>query len=444
VYKKPYGDFLMSDEPNDTTPTTEIIPSSNLIQRLDRRHNHPLGLINTRQSPSSLLQLPVMLQRSALLQQIQTRYGVSDRSSGTGTELPFANSSPKTTGEQTSMFTSEAPMPAASFANDRSATSTLSATSNQAPTAKFRISRRAVPSGSESFPSNASSHPLSSPTQLTSPLVLQKATSENLEQDDRSQPMLRAKPSTNNIFSPTQTFSSVAVEANAPLVLRKDATESLDRESQPEPMLRAKPLTNNISSPIKTFSSVKVEANTPLVLRKETTINQDGSSANPMVLSQGSGTNLESDFPASKLAVAVPLVKTRSAHLAVQRQPDRLAISREIPSNMDSKTHSTMVWSQTSQSAIAGNNFSDASNGGRYNSLPLAITSVHRNRQTNALQASPANMLRTMTRSNPTTSMPGQAAMPIPEINLAEIAEQVSRILCRQLTVERERRGFRK
>jgi hypothetical protein len=41
-------------------------------------------------------------------------------------------------------------------------------------------------------------------------------------------------------------------------------------------------------------------------------------------------------------------------------------------------------------------------------------------------------------------SMPRQASMPMPEINVAEIAEQVSRILCRQLTVERERRGMRK
>jgi hypothetical protein len=416
-----------------------------------------------------------MVQRFALLEQIQTRYGVNNNSTGTGTELTFATPSPKTVGEQANTFTSEAAMPAASFVNAQPGTSIPSSSSNQAPTAKFRISRKAVPLESESFPAKADSEPLSSPTQpiqpgdretlpsdssmilpkrisdehtktsarnseipsnsqdlLTareiplqvdastspqatkkSPLVIRKDTTENLEEEIQPQPILRAKPLANNIPSPTQAFSPAQAETNTPLVLRKDTTENLEEEIQPQPILRAKPLANNIPSPTQAFSPAQAEANTPLVLRKATT------------------ENLEEE---------------------IQRQPERLAVSREIPGNMASLPQSTMVWRKSSQSAVLENNFSHASNGGTNNSLPLAIAPVHHNgqangrspRYANALQTSPAPMSKTMPMSNPTMSMPRQAAMPIPEINVAEIAEQVSRILCRQLTVERERRGMRK
>ncbi len=497
----------MSNEPKHTAQTNEILQSSALIQRLDRRSSQPIGLINTRQSQGGLPRLPAtIVQRFDLLEQIQTRYGVNNNSSGTGTELTFATPSPKTAGEQTNTFTSEA----ASFSTRRSAntqpgTSTLSSTSNQAPTATFRISRKAVPLESESFPSKGGSEPLSSSTQpsneetfpsdssmirlkrisnkdtkisainseipsnsqdlLTareiplkvdasaspkvinkSPLVMRKDTAENLEEEIQQQPYLLAQPLVNKIQSPTQTFSSAQAEANNPLVLRKDTTENLEEEIQRQPYLLAQPLANNIQSPTQTFSLASDEANTPLVLRKATTISQDGSPENLMISARGSEQgNIEGNLPTSKLAVSVPLVKTQSTPLIVQRQPERVAVSREIPGNMASLPQSTIVWRKSSQFATPGNNFSDVSNGGRNNSFPLAIASVHHNGQAMiARQTTPAPMSRTVPMSNPTMSMPRQTAMPMPEINVAEIAEQVSRILCRQLTVERERRGMRK
>jgi hypothetical protein len=226
-----------------------------------------------------------------------------------------------------------------------------------------------------------------------SSLVMRKATNENLEAEIPQQPILRAKPLANNIQSPTQIFSSAQAEANTSLVMRKATTENLEEEIQRQPYLLAQPLANKIQSPTQTFSSAPDEANTPLVLRKAT------------------NENLEAEIP---------------------QQPERVAVSREIPGNMASLPQSTMVWRKSSQFATPGNNFSDASNGGTNNSFPLAIA-----RQT-------APMSRTIPVSNTTMSMPRQAAMPIPEINVAEIAEQVSRLLCRQLTVERERRGMRK
>ncbi|MDB9327569.1 hypothetical protein PN435_15610 [Nodularia spumigena CS-590/02] len=409
----------MLNKPNHTTQTNEILQSSALIQRLDKRRTQPIGLINTSQSERSLPRLPAtIVQRFDLLEQIQTRYGVNNNSSGTGTELTFATPSPKTAGEQTNTFTSEA----ASFSTRRSAnaqpgTSTLSSTSNQAPTAKFRISRKAVPLESESFPSKGGSEPLSSSTQPSNQETFPsdssmirlkrisnndtKTLARNSEIPSNSQDLLTARE------IPLKVDASTSPKATnkSPLVMLKATTEHLEEEIQRQPYLLAQPLANNIPSSTQTFSSTQAEANNPLVLRKNTT------------------ENLEEE---------------------IQRQPARVAVSREIPGNMASLPQSTMVWRKSSQFATPGNNFSDAGNGGTNNSLPLAIASVHHNRQAIARQTTPAPMSSTMPMSNPTMSMPRQTAMPIPEINVAEIAEQVSRILCRQLTVERERRGMRK
>ncbi|MBW4423090.1 MAG: hypothetical protein KME50_01135 [Nostoc desertorum CM1-VF14] len=447
----------MSNKPNHTTQTNEILQSSALIQRLDKRRTQPIGLINTSQSGRSLPRLPAtIVQRFDLLEQIQTRYGVNNNSSGSGTELTFATPSPKTAGEQPNTFASET----ASFSTRRSAstqpgTSTLSSTSNQAPTAKFRISRKAVPLESESFPSKGGSEPLSSLTQPSNQETLPsdssmirlkrisnndtKTSARNSEIPSNSQDLLTAR----EIPPKVDASTSPKATNKLPLVMRKATAENLEEEIQQQPYLLAQPLANKIQSPTQTFSSTQAEANNPLVLRKDTTISQDGSPENPMISARVSEQgNLRGDLSKSKLAVSVPLVKTQSTPLVVQRQPEQVAVSREIPGNITSKAQPTMIWHQSSQVGTPGNNFSHASNGGTNNSLPFAITPVHHNAI--ARQATAAPMSRTMPVSNPSMSMPRQTAMPIPEINVAEIAEQVSRILCRQLTVERERRGMRK
>ncbi len=292
------------------------------------------------------------------------------------------------------------------------------------------------PSNQEKFPSDSS---MILPKRISNEDTQTSAI--NSEIPSNSQDLLTARE------IPLQVDASTSPQATnkSPLVMRKDTTENLESEIQQQPIVRAKPLANNMPSPTQAFSSAQAEANTPLVLRKATNISQHGSPETPMISARGNEQgNLEGDLPTSKLAVSVPQVKTQSTPLVVQRQQEQVAVSREIPGNMASLPESTMVWRQSSQVTIPGNNFSDASNGGTNNSLPLAITPVHHNGQAIARQIAPARMSRTMPTSNTTMSMPRQAAMQIPEINVGEIAEQVSRILCRQLTVERERRGMRK
>ena len=77
--------------------------------------------------------------------------------------------------------------------------------------------------------------------------------------------------------------------------------------------------------------------------------------------------------------------------------------------------------------------------------LPLAINKTNGNgaiaRQIDTFAGS---MVESVAQATPTmpASIAEMGAIPAPEINVQQLAERVSRILARQLTVERERRGI--
>jgi hypothetical protein len=113
--------------------------------------------------------------------------------------------------------------------------------------------------------------------------------------------------------------------------------------------------------------------------------------------------------------------------------------SREVPGNLSVPTN--LVWRKTT-SEPARTVFSAANNGYTDSSLPSVSIPVNPNRP---------NILRQMSNTaSEMEAMPSNAAIPAiaqtanqtPVVNVADIAEQVSRLLFRQLTVERERRGI--
>jgi hypothetical protein len=113
--------------------------------------------------------------------------------------------------------------------------------------------------------------------------------------------------------------------------------------------------------------------------------------------------------------------------------------SREVPGNLSVPTN--LVWRKTT-SEPARTVFSAANNGYTDSSLPSVSIPVNPNRP---------NILRQMSNTaSEMEAMPSNAAIPAiaqtanqtQVVNVADIAEQVSRLLFRQLTVERERRGI--
>jgi hypothetical protein len=141
--------------------------------------------------------------------------------------------------------------------------------------------------------------------------------------------------------------------------------------------------------------------------------------------------------------VSLPLVQRQSVDSApsAETAPDdalsqRAAVAAEIRPTSASTSQPAMVWRQSANGSAAG----DAGS-----ALPLGINSAPGGellvaRQTTATESPPSTNTES-TALAAATPMP--AAPPGNGIDIAHLAEQVSRLLARQLTVERERRGRR-
>ena len=113
--------------------------------------------------------------------------------------------------------------------------------------------------------------------------------------------------------------------------------------------------------------------------------------------------------------------------------------SREVPGNLSIPTN--LVWRKTT-SEPARTVFSAANNGYTDSSLPSVSIPVNPNRPNILRQMSNTASEMEAMPSNPAIPAIAQTANQTPVVNVADIAEQVSRLLFRQLTVERERRGI--
>ncbi|MFM6482864.1 MAG: hypothetical protein ACKPH4_05435 [Microcystis panniformis] len=113
--------------------------------------------------------------------------------------------------------------------------------------------------------------------------------------------------------------------------------------------------------------------------------------------------------------------------------------SREVPGNLSVPTN--LVWRKTT-SEPARTVFSAANNGYTDSSLPSVSIPVNPNRPNILRQMSNTASEMEAMPSNPAIPAIAQTANQTPVVNVADIAEQVSRLLFRQLTVERERRGI--
>ena len=113
--------------------------------------------------------------------------------------------------------------------------------------------------------------------------------------------------------------------------------------------------------------------------------------------------------------------------------------SREVPGNLSVPTN--LVWRKTT-SEPARTVFSAANNGYTDSSLPSVSLPVNPNRPNILRQMSNTASEMEAMPSNPAIPAIAQTANQTPVVNVADIAEQVSRLLFRQLTVERERRGI--
>jgi hypothetical protein len=123
----------------------------------------------------------------------------------------------------------------------------------------------------------------------------------------------------------------------------------------------------------------------------------------------------------------------------------RAAVATEIRSVPSSAPKPAMVWRQSAERPSSGGAFAAGITGGAGSALPLAMSAARGGDAQVARQATTAESTSS-TNTEPTApsaATPMPAAPPANKMDIAHLAEQVSRLLARQLAVERERRGRR-
>ncbi len=433
-------------EMQDSVPTPaaaqEFLQSSVLAQRLQRRSTEPVGMIDGRQPETDYPRTPGWTRvRSEMLAQLQRRY------SSNGETMPTQNSSAFTT-----------PTPAQSRVEQFRTMATAAATATDVTPAAsdftglssqtFRVSRKPM---IKAAPSDAIA---TLPTATPKPVSL--TTEPNTIAEVKSNP------------SPVgELLSTTPTKAEQPpqsLVLPKRIgipieTEENSSDRNPHPL----------PEPVHQISAT--ETNTPLRLQKAVSNKPDEPTGNTrnwqedvLIGEHGDAGNIMAQLsPSSSLPLVKPLstpplpvqrLSQESVQADNKRSPEKisettpsnqLAVAAEIPTTVSHLSPSHIIWRTHSNSSPTGGSLSTATNG-RGQTLPLTG---------HLISSTPSAIARQITT---TTSSGGEptatssheittpTATPVPvaggEMNLAQIAEQVSRLLHRQLTVERERRGI--
>jgi hypothetical protein len=126
----------------------------------------------------------------------------------------------------------------------------------------------------------------------------------------------------------------------------------------------------------------------------------------------------------------------------------RVAIAKEIAVAANPLKQQSMIWRKTASTPSAENGFSSATNKNTQTAMPFVTSSRLVQGQINRKMSISSNSdylyAAEMESEMPTNaaSFPQETSRANCNVNVAEVAEQVSRILQRELTIERERRGM--
>ncbi|XHX78789.1 MAG: hypothetical protein RBJ76_02330 [Stenomitos frigidus ULC029] len=431
----------------------ENVPPSPLLQRLAHRHTQP-GVINLSRYSSESTGLPGwIVQRSTLVEQLQTRYSSRDADSTGSTELALATASPAPV---ESIARSPLVTPVGAIAP-----STPLVTKAPVPSEPLPLSHSATviaPSPSvESEPATV----IAAPEPIASFNASNESIGEGAIARTASSQQYRLRRVSANPTTPLDTIqrklvdeSSTAIVPVAPvpsfhetaLIVPEAATPaSIDTPSSVD---LATPALEPIASPMPIAPSNALQ---PGVNTAQTTVIFRYPLSNALPTEGRDVTiappPLPSAQPASVVSMARPLMQSTTI---VQRSADThpsskaAGFSPQLPAAMASAPsisalplQPSLIWRR--EDAVTNGLVRRRSQP----ELPLAISTGSVVPPTIALQTEPTSTASIDAGSSPSSALsPPPTPMPSSGVPVGKIAEQVSRILFRQLTVERERRGM--
>ena len=225
--------------------------------------------------------------------------------------------------------------------------------------------------------------------------------------------------------------------ANASNSGSRSEGESKSPKSQDLPLAKATSQLSISTVQTNADASVRPKTNPPVIKGIIQTKAAETKSQSPV--------STRSIVPAITHSKSLPLsLQRQQANLPVQLSPEASIASNPTvvsikPTQLSSSSDLNMVWLKSTNGLQASERRSDS----QKLPLPLAITQISTNgaiaRQTNAVDNSTVQLA--MPGNSTTLMSPIETASALP-IDITKVAEQVSRILARQLAVERERRGI--
>jgi hypothetical protein len=553
----------------DQTEVATIAKSSILVQRLARRQSKPVGIVDVRSFQSQYAQIPGWLvQRFALLDQLQQRYSTSESTAADGSDLVFTVLGQRMPAEQTvEHWHSEPAHPSTLTASEAIATAKPTAAQPNVASNPARVSRKAIPvvfestqqpeievqpsgvkqPGSESRGNRTngtelplqnlrspSSSQLSEPTdpiqtQAIIPLKLPLPALGNASKPfqakqakiESAPPLAKSQPSgeimngqryavvkpmaqliaaKQGLIQPmrVQSGQDRAGEDNAAYQVHSnrqaenrqaenwsegtphppDTTTSLEvTNPQSEPSVQAVPAvmkapslilrqptqpeaalsptipeavrsaftpTATLLTPQASFPMPITKADRPLLHKAVAVLPQQPRNASfyasspdvshllPLARAHLSSIALES-------SMQPPRPSSEGVMQAFETPKQHLTTASEISVRLSLLPETKLIWRK--QAGLSLSQYSMSMNGATPQALPLSPGLANRSANWIARQTADSAMGEMSTTSAMSTPTPSPS-QPSSEVNVAQIAEQVSRILARQLVVERERRGM--
>ncbi|MBD2037658.1 hypothetical protein H6F76_22120 [Leptolyngbya sp. FACHB-321] len=439
----------------------ENVPPSPLLQCLTLRHTQP-GVVNLSRYSSESTGLPGwIVQRSTLVEQLQTRYSNRDTDSAS-TELALATAAPAPI-EAISRSPSAAPTGAIAPSIPLAAEAPVSPEplplSHAAIVLAPSLTGESEPATAIAAPETISSFNASNESigegaigaiTPSSQYRLRRVSANPTTPLDTIQRKPLVDESSTAIFpiSPVQSFhetASIGSEAVTPA--STDTSSEVDLATPAlEPM--AAPMS---IAPINTLQPGVNTAQTTVVFRQLLSearpMEGRGAAIDPPSLSLAQPASVE--VPIARSLVHPASLLTPPSLPIVQRSTDTDSLARATGFSLqppDAMASAPSISALPLQPSLIWRREDAVTNGfvqrRRQPELPLTISTGSGVTPTIARQTEPMSTSSIDAGSSPSSSLAPPAPLPSSGVPVGQIAEQVSRILFRQLTVERERRGM--
>lgn len=402
----------------------EFLQSLVLIQYLDQRRTQPVGVVNTRQFQFRFLRISAAItQRFILLNQLRSRYGIADDHAFANTDLTLAMSSQPSI-EMQSNTLSQVTQSVANLPK------LATVTANSQPTENFRISRKLI------LPLDASNS-----------VELQKKTESEIKNRKENITNLNSRDLTQVSATLLKTSNSSAIASSPDLIFPQKSNPSPAKNiaSESVQLPTETPLAKS-----RVTRPAELPVSLPLAKAKLTPLIQRSQQLKSLTEKQQILPDV-SRFEQSKSGIVknTPLLTTEKQQISpvvsqLDRSKNTTLITSEISLHQSSLPQPKMIFRKSSDnpSAIAEKQPISEST--------FTSASISQNSQFNPSYSQASSHSKSLNAESETDPLlsnlplqnPAQTSLVNSEFNVNHIAEQVSRILSRRLTVERERRGL--